>query len=98
MKSLERIRDTICSELDEMSVKPRFDRNDVDLVAKMVDVVKDIDTIDAMEEGGYSYEGEPTTNTSYRRSGRSYDGNYDSSYRSRRSRTGDMMYDDRMMR
>ena len=103
MQSLTKIRESVCSNLDEMSVKPRMDRNDIDLVAKMVDIVKDIDTIDAMAEGGYSYEGEwdPGMNVSQRgRNSRtgygnssygSYGNNNYGNGESRRSRTGYMM-------
>lgn len=98
MQSLVKIRESICSDLDEMSLKARMDRNDIDLVAKMVDIVKDIDTIDAMQEGGYSYDSEwnPNMNSyrgrgSNRNSYRNSYGNESESYRM--SRAGAMMPD-----
>lgn len=53
MKNMEKLRDLVCMTLDEYADKNSMSMADLDAVYKMVDIIKDIDTIDAMD-GGYS--------------------------------------------
>lgn len=88
MKVLYSIMDKMKDELSLIAKKPELSPTDVEMIYKMIDVVKDIETIDAMKNAGYSqanvrmsYDG-PTM--SYDR-GNSYD---DYSYRRGRDSMG----------
>lgn len=77
MKALDKLMDMAEREFDSMSKTGQFrSKDDIEMAYKLVDIVKDITTINAMEDGGYSeeYRGNPYRN-SYR------DGN---SYRNQR--------------
>ena len=55
MKALNKILDMAEREFEAMSQKGEFrSREDIELAYKLVDIVKDITTIDAMESEGYS--------------------------------------------
>ena len=89
MDILYGIKDLICEELDKINKKRDISPTDLEMIYKAVDIIKDITTIEAMEEadfGGDSYDDD----MSYARN-RDARGRY-SSRRSRRS------YDDKMMR
>ena len=84
---MEELREKLCRELEDLS-KGELNMGSLDAINKLTHSIKSIDTIVAMEEGGYSREG------SYRGSYRgayndgSYDGSYDGgSYRRGRSAT-----------
>lgn len=74
MKVLFEIQDMLEDELKKISKKDDITSMDLENIYKMVDIVKDVTTIDAMkkaEQEGYSQD--------YRGS---YDGSYDGSYNS----------------
>ena len=50
MKTLHMICDRIEDELDQIGRKPELTQSDVDNIYKMVDIVKDITTIEAMKK------------------------------------------------
>lgn len=100
MKVLYDIQDMLEDELKKISKKEDITTMDLDNIYKMVDIVKDVATVKAMQEGGYSQDysrgsyggsyGRGGSYNSYEGSyGRgSYDGSYEGSY-GRRGRDGD---------
>lgn len=57
MKVYEQIKDMLCDELEEIAKKKELTSSNLEIIDKAVDVIKDIDTITAMNEAGYSNEG-----------------------------------------
>lgn len=58
MKLYDQIKDMLCDELEEIAKKKELTTNSLDVIYKSVDVLKDISTINAMEqEYGYSNDG-----------------------------------------
>lgn len=95
MRTLYNIKDLIEDELKSIAKKDELTDIDLDNVYKMVDICKDITTIEAMKASEYSsaYSREYSSENypmSYEGSYRSYarGGSYDSSY-ARRGRDGD---------
>ena len=90
MEILYGIKDLLCEELDKINKKHDVSPADLEMTYKAVDIIKDISTIEAMEEYGddYSYDDDM-----------SYARNRDSMGRYSRRRGGRMSYDrqDRMM-
>jgi len=78
MRSLYDIKDLIEEELKDISKKDELNETDLDNVFKMVDICKDIATIEAMKEHRYSrdYDDYPMSygGRSYARYGRDGDG------------------------
>lgn len=58
MKVYEQIKDMLCDELEEIAKKKELTSSNLDVLDKAVDIIKDIDTIKAMEQeygtDGYS--------------------------------------------
>lgn len=102
MRALYNIKDMIEDELKEISKKGELTDTDLENVYKMVDICKDISTIEAMEQSRYSrdysnyssenypmsYEGSYRSYDSYARRGR--DGDGDGRYSERSYRDGGM--------
>ena len=89
MKVLYDIQDMLEDELKKISKKDDITAMDLENIYKMVDIVKDVSTIDAMkksEQGGYSQD---YSRGSYDGSYRSYRGDSYDSYDGRRGRDGD---------
>lgn len=69
MRVYGQIKDMMCDELAQISRRNSLDMNNLEVIYKAVDVIKDIDTIEAMEgltgrgkdEFGYSYAGNSMT-------------------------------------
>ena len=85
MRVLDDVQNMLCRELDEIQHK-ELSSNNLEVIDKAVDILKDISTINAMEQGGYSNE----------YSGRfpmyAYDGNsYGNSYEYSNARRRDSM-------
>lgn len=60
MKTYDKIKDMLCNELDEISKKNELTSNNLEIIYKAADIIKDITTIEAMERdysGGYSKDG-----------------------------------------
>ena len=64
MKVYEQIKDMLCDELEGIAKKKELTTSSLDVIDKAIDVIKDISTIEAMEQeygysqqGGYSQEG-----------------------------------------
>ena len=85
MEYIEKIKKMLCKELDEYAMKGKLTANDLEMVHKLTDTVKNLDKIALMsenEEGGYSEA----------RGGR---GRGRSSYMGGSSYDDDMMYSER---
>lgn len=54
MKVYNDIRDMLCDELEEIAKKKELTSNSLEIIGESVDILKDIATIEAMEESGYS--------------------------------------------
>lgn len=97
MEILYDLKDLVCEELDKINKKHDINPGELEIAYKAVDIIKDITTIEAMEEYGdeYSYDDDMSYarnrdsmgRYSSRRGRRSYDGG---NYSNRRS------YNDRM--
>lgn len=80
MQSLYDLCDMLDDELREIVKKGDISPTELDRAYKAVDIIKDIKTVEAMEESGYSNDGY---------SGNSYRGSYDGMSDARRGRDGD---------
>lgn len=82
-KSIAKLRDMLCRELDEVASKGELSAGDLEAVHKLTDTIKNIDKIDMME-GGTSDDGGWRASGTYSRDGRSYnsydDGTSSASY------------------
>jgi len=67
MDSLYALKDLLCDQVDEIVAKNDISPTELDRVYKVVDVIKDIVTIDAMENADFDYSGD---DMSYSRRGR----------------------------
>lgn len=86
MDSLWALKDLLCQQADEIVKKGDISPTELDRVYKLVDVIKDIVTIDAMEHpDDYSFDSDPYDGQSMAMSRNSYRRSYDG----RRGRDGD---------
>ncbi len=99
MKAMEDLREMLCKELEEITMKGGLTAGDLDAVDKLTHSIKSIDTIMAMEEsysaGGYNAGG--YNRSGYNNGGYSngnYGGNYNRGY-SARGRGGNARRDSR---
>lgn len=59
MKTLEKLRDMLCDELDELAEKGELTGGSLETAHKLTDTIKNIDKICIMDEdGGYSQAGD----------------------------------------
>ena len=71
MKALEKLRETLCEELDKVAKKSEMSAGDLEVTHKLTDTIKNIDKIMMLEgEEGYSQNGYGQ--------GNSYRGSHDS--------------------
>ncbi len=95
MRAMEELREMLCKELEEITMKGGLTAGDLDAVDKLTHSIKSIDTIIAMEEsysaGGYNRGG--YNNGGYSAGG-NYNGNYNRGY-SARGRGGNARRDSR---
>lgn len=81
MKVLYSIEDKMMDELKRICNKPEMSQSDLENVYKMVDIIKDVSTVEAMRDAGYSQANYRVSyddpSMSYTRYGnRSYDDGY----------------------
>lgn len=57
MNTFDKIEDMLCEELDQIAIKKELTSNALEVMDKAVDIIKDIRTIEAMEEAGYNDDG-----------------------------------------
>lgn len=57
MKSMYELRDMLCDELDEIARKGELGAGDLDIAHKLASTIKNLDKIEAIEDGGYSRAG-----------------------------------------
>ena len=59
MEYMDKLRDKLCDELDEIARKPEMSAGDLETAHKLTDTIKNIDKISMLEEdGGYSQAGD----------------------------------------
>ena len=59
MEYMDKLRDKLCDELDEIARKPEMSAGDLETAHKLTDTIKNIDKIAILEEdGGYSQAGD----------------------------------------
>lgn len=58
MEYMDKLRDKLCDELDEIARKPEMSAGDLESVHKLTDTIKNIDKIAMLEDGGYSRDGD----------------------------------------
>lgn len=74
MEYMDKLRDKLCDELDEIARKPEMSAGDLETAHKLTDTIKNIDKIAMLEEDdGYSRSGDWEARGSYER-GNSYRG------------------------
>ena len=87
MKVLYSIEDKMEDELKRICSKPDMSQSDLENVYKMVDIIKDVSTIEAMRDAGYS---QANVRMSYDDPSKSYarygNRSYDDGYSERRGR------------
>ena len=71
MEYMDKLKDKLCEELDEIARKGELGAGDLEIVHKLTDTIKNIDKIDMLEDGGYSQAGYRDGGSSYNR-GSSY--------------------------
>ena len=77
MEYIDKIKKMLCEELDEYGSKKSLSAQDVEMVHKLTDTIKNIDKIDMLEgEGDEGYSGRYSRRSGYYRDGSSYDGSY----------------------
>ena len=87
MEYIEKIKKMLCKELDEYAMKQKISGNDLDMIWKLTDTVKNLDKIEMLEDdGGYS-EARGGRGRSYMH-GSSYDDDMMYSERRGRGRNG----------
>lgn len=92
---MDELKEMLYCELDEMTKAGELSMGSVKAIGEILDAIKDIETIEAMNEGGYSGEegGNSMRGRYYRdgyyRDGYARDGSYEgNSYARRRNRMG----------
>lgn len=60
-KHMEDVREMLCEELDRFGQQSELSAGSLDTIDKLSHAIKSIDTIMAMEDGGYSRDGRMTT-------------------------------------
>ena len=59
MEYMDKLRDKLCDELDEIARKPEMSAGDLETAHKLTDTIKNIDKIEMLEDdGGYSQAGD----------------------------------------
>lgn len=59
MEYMDKLRDKLCDELDDIARKPEMSAGDLETVHKLTDTIKNIDKIAMLEDGdGYSQAGD----------------------------------------
>ena len=59
MEYMDKLRDKLCDELDEIARKGELGAGDLEIVHKLTDTIKNLDKIEILEEdGGYSQAGD----------------------------------------
>ena len=90
MQEFDNIKDMLYCEIEEISHQQKLDMNTVKVLGEIVDILKDIGSVEMFEEGQFGQDEEYSFSDGYsRNNGRYYRGN-GSSYRSggRSSRNG----------
>ena len=55
MEYLQKIKDNLCGELEELAMKPEMSAGDLETIHKLTDTIKNIDKIAMLKDGdGYS--------------------------------------------
>lgn len=54
MNTIYNVEDRVEDELKQICKKPEWSPSDIEMIYKMIDILKDISTIEAMKEAGYS--------------------------------------------
>ena len=58
MEYMDKLRDKLCDELDEIARKPEMGAGDLEIIHKLTDTIKNLDKIEMLEDGGYSQAGD----------------------------------------
>ena len=59
MEYMDKLRDKLCDELDEIARKGELGAGDLEIVHKLTDTIKNLDKIEMLEDGGgYSQAGD----------------------------------------
>ena len=58
MEYMYELKERLCRELEEVARKPEMGAGDLELIHKLTDTIKNIDKIDALEDDGYSSDGD----------------------------------------
>ena len=91
MEYMDKLRDKLCDELDEIARKPEMSAGDLETAHKLTDTIKNLGKIEMLEGGEYSQAGD------WEIEGRAY--NRGNSYaRRKRDSMGRYSRDGRMMR
>lgn len=89
MQEFDNIKDMVYCEIEEISHQPKLDMNTVKVLGELVDILKDIGSVEMFEEGVNIQEDDYSLANSYGRGGYSrmpvYYNNGSNSYRSGRS-------------
>lgn len=60
MRTYDKIKDMLCNELDEIAKKNELTSNNLEIIYKAADILKDLTSVEAMEQeypSGYSKDG-----------------------------------------
>ena len=89
MNTIYNVEDRVEDELKQICKKPEWSPSDIEMIYKMIDILKDTSTIEAMKEAGYSQASAHMSyddpGMAYANRGNSYD---DYSYRRGRDSMG----------
>ena len=67
MEYMDKLKDKLCEELEEIARKSELSAGDLEMVHKLTDTIKNIDKIDMLEDSGYSQAGDWEARGNYSR-------------------------------
>ena len=67
MEYMDKLKDKLCEELEEIARKSELSAGDLEMVHKLTDTIKNIDKIDMLEDDGYSQAGDWEARGNYSR-------------------------------
>jgi hypothetical protein len=86
---MDELREMLYCELDEMTKSGELSMGSIKAIGEILDAIKDIETIEAMSQGGYSSEeGGNSMRGRYYRDGYAREGSYEGNSYRKRNRMG----------
>ncbi len=62
-RTISKLKQLVCNEMEELKGKKTLSTSEIDLLYKMTSIVKNLEKIKLMKEGGYSEDGQSRSGT-----------------------------------